>query len=57
MKNSINELLKKEAQAVLNIPVTDAFEKAVDLIIEQGTILAYSSANSLAWYFGTCSLL
>ena len=35
MKNSINELLKKEAQAVLNIPVTDAFEKAVDLIIEQ----------------------
>ena len=35
MKDSINELLKKEAQAVLNIPVTDAFEKAVDLIIEQ----------------------
>ena len=32
MKNSINELLKKEAQAVLNIPVTDAFEKAVDTI-------------------------
>ena len=26
MKDSINELLKKEAQAVLNIPVTDAFE-------------------------------
>lgn len=35
MKNSINELLKKEAQAVLNIPVTDAFEKAVELIVEQ----------------------
>lgn len=35
MKNSINELLKKEAQAVLNIPVTDAFEKAVALIVEQ----------------------
>ena len=35
MKDSINELLKKEAQAVLDIPVTDAFEKAVDLIIEQ----------------------
>jgi len=35
MKNSINELLKKEAQAVLNIPVTDAFEKAVNLIVEQ----------------------
>ena len=29
MKNSINELLKKEAQAVLNIPVTDAFEEAL----------------------------
>ena len=35
MKDSINELLKKEAQAVLNIPVTDAFEQAVNLIIEQ----------------------
>ena len=35
MKNSIHELLKKEAQAVLNIPVTDEFEKAVNLIIEQ----------------------
>lgn len=35
MKNSINELLRKEAEAVLNIPVTDAFEKAVDLIVEQ----------------------
>ena len=35
MKDSINELLKKEAQAVLNIPVTDAFEEAVNLIIEQ----------------------
>ena len=35
MKESINELLKKEAQAVLNIPVTDAFEEAVNLIVEQ----------------------
>ena len=35
MKDSINELLRKEAEAVLNIPVTDAFEKAVDLIVEQ----------------------
>lgn len=25
----------KEAQAVLNIPITDAYEKAVNLIIEQ----------------------
>ena len=35
MKDSINELLRKEAEAVLNIPVTDAFEKAVNLIVEQ----------------------
>ena len=35
MKNSIIELLQKEAQAVLNIPVTDAFEEAVNLIVEQ----------------------
>ena len=35
MKDSINELLKKEAQAVLNIPVTDAFEEAVNLIVDQ----------------------
>ena len=35
MKNSINELLRREAEAVLNIPVTDAFEQAVDLIVEQ----------------------
>ena len=35
MKDSISELLKKEAQAVANIPVTDAFEEAVNLIVEQ----------------------
>ena len=35
MISSINELLKREAQAVLNIPVTDAYEKAVALIIAQ----------------------
>ena len=35
MKNSIIELLKNEAQAVLTIPVTDAFEQAVNLIVEQ----------------------
>ena len=34
MISSINELLKREAQAVLNIPVTDAYEKAVALIVE-----------------------
>lgn len=35
MTDSIKELLRKEAEAVLNIPVTDAFEKAVDLIVQQ----------------------
>lgn len=35
MIESIKDLLQKEAQAVLNIPITDAYEKAVDLIIEQ----------------------
>lgn len=35
MISSINELLQHEAQAVLNIPVTDAFQQAVDLIVEQ----------------------
>ena len=28
MLTSINELLEKEAQAVKNIPITDAYEKA-----------------------------
>ncbi len=31
----IRELLRKEAEAIMNIPVTDAYEKAVDLIVEQ----------------------
>lgn len=31
----IKTLLSQEAQAVLNIPVTDAYDKATDLIIEQ----------------------
>ena len=35
MMTSIHELLKKEAEAVLNIPVSDAYEKAVALIVEQ----------------------
>ena len=35
MIESIQELLQKEAQAVLNIPVTNAYEKAVELIVEQ----------------------
>lgn len=35
MIKSIQELLNKEAEAVLNIPVTDDYEKAVDLIVQQ----------------------
>ena len=34
-KEEIKELLQNEAQAVLNIPVTDDFEKAINLIVEQ----------------------
>ena len=36
MNSSIKDLLQREAQAVLNIPVTDGYEKAVNLIVEQG---------------------
>ena len=35
MIESIQDLLKQEAQAVLNIPVTHDYEKAVNLIVEQ----------------------
>lgn len=35
MITQIQELLQKEAQAVLNIPVTPAYEEAVNLIVEQ----------------------
>ncbi len=35
MMASIHDLLRREAQAVLDIPVTDAYEKAVKLIVEQ----------------------
>lgn len=35
MINSIQALLQKEAAAILNIPVTDAYEKAVAAIVEQ----------------------
>ena len=35
MKENIQALLRKEAEAVLNIPVTDAYEQAIDLIVEQ----------------------
>lgn len=35
MTDSIKELLRKEAQAVENIPVTEAYEQAIHLIVEQ----------------------
>ena len=34
MIESIKELLRKEAEAVANIPITDDYEKAVNLIVE-----------------------
>ena len=34
MLSSIKDLIAKEAQAVLDIPITDGFEKAVDLIVD-----------------------
>jgi arabinose-5-phosphate isomerase len=33
--NQIKELLQKEAQAILDIPVTEAYDQASDLIVEQ----------------------
>lgn len=35
MTAEIKEILQKEARAVLQIPVTDAYEEAVELIVEQ----------------------
>ena len=35
MKASIQELLRKEAEAIMNIPVTDSLAEAVNLIVEQ----------------------
>lgn len=35
MLTSINDILKKEAEAVMNIPITDAYVKAVEMIVEQ----------------------
>ena len=40
---AIQELLQKESQAVLNIPVTDAYERAVELIVEQVLSLIHIS--------------
>ncbi len=34
MISDLKEIIAKEAEAVLNIPLTDSYEKAVDLIIE-----------------------
>ena len=51
---SIQELLQKEAQAVLNIPVTDAYEKAVELIVEQvhrkrGNVIGFQPIYPAQW--------
>lgn len=34
-ENEIKNILKKEAEAIMNLPVTDAFNRATDLIVEQ----------------------
>ncbi|MCQ2231826.1 MAG: SIS domain-containing protein [Paludibacteraceae bacterium] len=35
MKQEIEDIIRKEADAVLNIPITEDYEKAVKLIVEQ----------------------
>lgn len=35
MKNDLQAILKKEANAILNIPISEDYEKAVELILEQ----------------------
>ena len=35
VKQSMQEILEAESKAVLNIPITDAYEEAVNLIVEQ----------------------
>lgn len=35
VKESMKQILEAEAKAILNIPVTDNYEKAVELIVEQ----------------------
>lgn len=34
LTNSIKEILRAESEAILNIPVTDAYSRAVDIIVE-----------------------
>ena len=63
MIDSIKQLLQQEAQAVLNIPVTDAYEKAVQLIVEQihhrssCTPVKRSTATSASYKKTICSCL
>ena len=35
VKESMRNILEAESRAILNIPITDGYEKAVDLIVEQ----------------------
>ena len=48
MIDSIKQLLQQEAQAVLNIPVTDAYEKAVQLIVEQSVSYTHLTLPTIA---------
>jgi len=35
MVEDIKQVLRQEAEAILNIPITDAYEKAIDIIEER----------------------
>ena len=35
IQENIQSILKREAEAILNLPVSDAYEKAVSLIVEK----------------------
>lgn len=35
MKETIHSILKREAEAILNIPITDAYDQAISMIVEQ----------------------
>ena len=46
VKESMRAILRAESKAILNIPVTDNYEKAVDIIVERILIYGYSGSQS-----------
>lgn len=64
MKNDIEAILKQESAAILNIPITDEYEKAVNLILEQvhqkkGKLVTsgMGKAGQIAFQYGNYFLL